>query len=159
MIILLHSHIVIFSYDHMIISRKWHINLPPLRVRWRWPPPPFKSKEGTGHHYDYIHALFSLLSLLLPIVHGPWFIVRSPWTMDHGPWTMVHGPWTMDHGLWSMHYGPYKYSLAGSGSPTGGAHFQNPYFENISFGGLEQAPLAGEHISRIPILNIQAFCG
>ena len=34
----------------MIISRKWHINLPPLRIRWKWPPPPFKSKEGIGHH-------------------------------------------------------------------------------------------------------------
>ena len=40
-IILLHSYITIFSYCYMIILRGCYINLPPFRVRWRWPPTPF----------------------------------------------------------------------------------------------------------------------
>ena len=38
MILSLCSYVIIWSF---IWRRRWHVNPPPCKVKWRWPPPPF----------------------------------------------------------------------------------------------------------------------
>ena len=50
----------ILLYSYIIILRRWHVHLSPFKVRWRWPPPPFKVRKGLtttswfNHLNDYI---------------------------------------------------------------------------------------------------------
>ena len=79
-------------YCYLIILRGCYINLPPFRVRWKWPPTPFECNEGIDHHIiirlldDYIigflyyHSLCSYLNILWRWhVNLPLFRVRWRW--------------------------------------------------------------------------------
>ena len=46
------NRLLYYLHHHLIILRRWHVNIPPFRTRWRRPQLSLSGEEGIGQHFN-----------------------------------------------------------------------------------------------------------